>query len=620
MILKSLTLKNFKAFQDAEFIFDDGVNTIRGTNASGKSSLKDSFYWLLYGKDRYGRSDYEIKTRSGDVVIHGLDHSVTGVFDSITLTRTYREKWTRRRGDVNDTFTGHETLYFINENPVKKTEYDQKVNELFGDYNDFRILSDPLHFSMTLDWQKRRAYVMKIVGDVDDADVVKTNPGKFGKVLDILGEQNVEEVIASLKKKLTLSNKNLDELKLRVDETNKSLGEYRDAPRKAMDTKSLDADIDDLSEQIANYESGAGSIALLKTHEPMLIKKIEAAKYNREYEYNKKLKEHKGAVAERESDIKSINERIKDIAEQAKEHETTLSKMREDYRAIASESFTGGDKCYACGQKLPQEMIDNNIEAWREDRANRLKKNKEEGLKRAGELNALNDKLNRLRDELVQSKEDLESLKDQTPEISEPSDEEKKLMKTLANLREEIENYKPEEGLEELKKQREELIAKREEIREEIAAYNAAKTLRARLKELKEKQKDASSAYQDIVVDIELLESFFAAKLDAMEASVFDTFGVKFTLFNRLINGGVEPTCEVMVDCEQGLVPFATANDAALVTTGLKIIENLSRHLEKSVPVFIDNAEGIVSRFENYGGQLIRLVVDPNYETITMVN
>ena len=49
MILKNLTLKNFRKFKDATIEFPDGVTGVVGLNGAGKSTIFEAIAWVLYG-------------------------------------------------------------------------------------------------------------------------------------------------------------------------------------------------------------------------------------------------------------------------------------------------------------------------------------------------------------------------------------------------------------------------------------------------------------------------------------------------------------------------------------------------------------------------------------------
>lgn len=80
--LKSLSLINFKGVRSLNIGFSDAETLVAGDNGTGKTTVFDSFLWLLFGKDSTGRSDsnFNIKTLDADgkPILH-LEHSVTGV-------------------------------------------------------------------------------------------------------------------------------------------------------------------------------------------------------------------------------------------------------------------------------------------------------------------------------------------------------------------------------------------------------------------------------------------------------------------------------------------------------------------------------------------------------------
>ena len=53
MLLKTLTLINYKNFENKSFDFDSKVNCFVGLNGVGKSNVLDSIYHLSYGKSYF---------------------------------------------------------------------------------------------------------------------------------------------------------------------------------------------------------------------------------------------------------------------------------------------------------------------------------------------------------------------------------------------------------------------------------------------------------------------------------------------------------------------------------------------------------------------------------------
>ena len=57
IVLKSLSLTNFKGARSQEIVFSEQGTVISGENGTGKTTIFDAFLWLLFGKDSSGRSD-----------------------------------------------------------------------------------------------------------------------------------------------------------------------------------------------------------------------------------------------------------------------------------------------------------------------------------------------------------------------------------------------------------------------------------------------------------------------------------------------------------------------------------------------------------------------------------
>ena len=115
--LKKLELLNFKGIKEKTIEFGRETN-IFGRNETGKTTIFDSFTWLLFGKDSSNRSDFNIKTidKNGEF-IHGLEHQVIGVLDvdgkEVILRRLLKENWVKKRGFAEAVFSGNTTEYFI---------------------------------------------------------------------------------------------------------------------------------------------------------------------------------------------------------------------------------------------------------------------------------------------------------------------------------------------------------------------------------------------------------------------------------------------------------------------------------------------------------------------------
>ncbi len=84
MYLKTLTLAQFKSYQEAHFEFSEGVNVFFGANGAGKTNLLDAIHFLAMTRSYFGLSDQQLIRISADFFRvsgtmhkHGLDHTIT---------------------------------------------------------------------------------------------------------------------------------------------------------------------------------------------------------------------------------------------------------------------------------------------------------------------------------------------------------------------------------------------------------------------------------------------------------------------------------------------------------------------------------------------------------------
>src|SRR5690625_3093952 len=178
--LLSLKLRNFKGIRELEINFNGDNASIFGANEAGKTTVFDSFVWLLFNKDSNNRTDFEIKTMENDKVIHHLDHEVEATLlvdnKELNLKKVFRERWTKKSGELEQKFGGHTTKYYINGVPSKKREYDDTIAAII-DEDVFKLLTNPNEFNINLHWTKRRELLLEIAGDITDEDVIKSNKG-----------------------------------------------------------------------------------------------------------------------------------------------------------------------------------------------------------------------------------------------------------------------------------------------------------------------------------------------------------------------------------------------------------------------------------------------------------
>ncbi len=639
MKLNKLTLRNFKGVKDFTLEAKGNNVTVLGDNAVGKTTIYDGFNWLLFNKDSQNKADFEIKTLDeNNNPVHMLEHEVEatlGLADGqdLTLKKTYKEKWTRKKGAPKAVFTGHETKYHINGVPEKKKEFESTVNQIVSE-DTFRLLTSPTYFNEQLHWKDRRKIILEVCGDVTDQEVISSNK-ELDPLNEILGNRNLEDHRKMVRENMKEVNDELQDIPIRIDEINRSLPDVSEHP----DVKFIQSKISELKKQeqekqqeINRIKDGGESAEKTKQ-----LREIEGEIIRLENEcrgkVDKMIQEKKDTVnalrdeiAEMELSINNANYHITSNKERIDDLEEGNSGLRELWKSINKEEFTFDqeDVCPTCGQDLPAEQIEEArqkaLEAFNEDKVKRLEKINADGKKAKDEIKKLNDFISKYSEEI----------KEKGKEQKEKQKEVEKLQKEIeycpqpSFLLENSEAYqemlKQKEALEksisELKEGKQEstesLEAEIEGLREQVESresmlgdYKQVENAEKRIEELKQQEKTLSKRYEKLERELYLADEFEKTKVELLEKKINSKFKhARFKMFNTLLNGGIEPTCETLY---KG-VPYSKGLNAGhRIIVGLDIIRTLSEHYNFAPSIFIDNAESI-SVLPEMNQQVIRLV------------
>lgn len=650
MKLLRLELNNFKGIK--HFVLTPrGENiTVLGDNATGKTSLCDSFLWLLFGKDSQNRQDFDIKTLDQDGnAIHGLEHTVEaslGLDDGqeLTLKKVYREQWTKQRGSAERTFTGHTVDHFVDGVPVKKQEFTDKIAGII-DEDIFRLLTDPMYFNTQLHWKDRRRILLEVCGDISDADVIASDRA-LAKLPDILGQRSLEDHRKVITARRTEINRELDKIPVRIDEIELGLPDISQIKPEALadDMAKLQAEIKKKESELLRIEQGgqvAEKMHYLREIEGELLRLRNEAR-NKDLDELDKLKKdvnhYSDAAMNLQADIKRTERTIQDAGEEIADLETKLTHLRQDYRATLKKEFDfethyeQEDACPTCGQDLPEEQIaearEKAVQQFNAEKARQLEQNQADGKRLLAKKEELEGRITALRE----SVEDKEKLKKQ----------EEKLREEVREKIREIERKDTPDPT--ATPEYEQLLDKKEQTQQEVdqlktdtrAAISAAEeqleSLRqalraledaqvkvrrreegmARVEELKSQEKALAKEYEKLEKELHLTEEFVRAKVRLLESKINSKFKLaRFKLFQEQVNGGLAEVCEMQY---KG-VPFSSLNNGARINTGMDIINTLSDHYGVVAPIFVDNREAVTQLIDTRG-QTISLVVSERDKTL----
>lgn len=641
--IKNLQIKNFKGIKELEITFED-ITTILGDNGTGKSTIFDAFNWLLFGKDSHDKKDFEIQTLDeNNNVIHGLEHSVVGtlLIDGAekNFKRTYKEKWQKTRGKAEQELKGCTTDYEIDDIPVKQKEYQEAINNLI-DENLFKMVTNPLYFS-SLNWIKQREILLDIIGDISEGNVINYN--KDLEPLRKLLTDGIDNFNKRTKASIAKLKDQVKSIPYRIDECNNSIVEA-DFGELELKKAHIKSEINAIDEQIADAsKANDGKLKLqdelYKVKEEQSIKITNALKNankpledisNEIFKTNEVLHEIKHEISKISSEKESNIQKIAAAEENYSNNSAKRKELLAKYHEVNDKSFEFDDSlscCHTCGREYEQDKIEE-IRSKAEEKFNEVKKINLSNIISGGtkyadnmkvsentveELNERNKSLEN--DMEVKSKEkeeiekQLEYLKikkselDITQEIHFEGDEE--LKAKIDELKIQIEQFKEADNSE-LKVKKRALQEELEYVTKRLGKKDTNTELKNRMEELNQEEKALQIKIAELEGQQFLGEEFIRTKVELLENSINKKFkgAVTFKLFKNQVNGGLNETCEALING----VPFSDANTASKINAGLSIINTLCEHYNISAPIFVDNAEA-VNELNKTDSQLIKLVV-----------
>lgn len=635
MRILELQLSNFKGIRDLVLILQGNDAKIRGDNAVGKTTIMDSFIWLLTGKDHLGRADYQIKTLdAAGAAIPMIDHTVRALVEHegsrIGLIRTYKEVWTKKAGTNTKTFTGHETEYFINSTPKSAKDYQAFIDRMVPPQL-LKLLIMPGYFCEQIKWDERRRMLLDMCGDISDSEILSRpeftglapHVGKFVSVADLKTQKAAEK---------TKINKALADIPVKIDTHSKYLappgltaaGEQAEVERLAKA----------IGEKTAEHQALYSGEGIAKLKKEMV--ELGAVKSKAKADAEVKKDELKSAVRTRYNDADTkksdIMLELTRTRSSLTSNEESLEKLQRDrkraldeYRQINESEFFSDAACPVCGQDIPAEKIEAARAAFNLDKSTRLEENIKNGTAIKAQIETVEARISELKETKSRLHEDLRAVNEIMSSITEemnsitvPVDfddslitakqaEIDKFNATVADMEDGIQlaiNF---------------LTEKKSTHEQNLSAIKNAEAAAAEIEKLKAEEKKLSGEFEECERLISLCDDFTNAKVQLLDAKISGAFQiVTWKLTETQVNGGLKEICDALING----VPYSAANNAAQINSGLDIIEVFSRVYGVSLPIFIDNAESVTQLNPMNNGlnkpQIIQLIVSEAHKKLTL--
>ncbi len=633
--LLSMHIQNFKGCKDRTIEFGQ-TTRITGDNGVGKSTVFDAYLWLLFDKNSKGVTNFAVRPliESGET-INNIEISVEATIsvdnDEYKLRKTQKQKWVKKRGTDTREFQGNVNEFDINGYPKSQKEFKEFISGIVNE-EVFPLISNPAAFT-SLPWKEQRDILMQFVGDVSDVGIAETFGEKYLKLIPELKIANTDDILKKYTKAKNTLNKDMVEIPARIDEASKQLV-IADVGALEVEKVAKEVALQKVEDELSG---GNGKLEEINSKRQEIMNlKFRISEIQNEENQNlfDKSKALRDDLVTKEDTLRSIKREIADMNSEIhsvhSKYEWSVKevkRLQEEWKAEKAKTFPemvpmeqisdSASVCPTCGQNLPEDVIQKNIEnyekkkqAYEDKYANDLiqfkerKKNKISEIETAGTEAATDrDKYKSREEELRKNMAELDSKLAEAQKNYDSVQEELNRYPKTADISEKAEYLATVEKISVLEKEiesmssdtsgRTELEAKKAVLKDEIAEI-AGKILAAdntkakeRIAELEKEQKEVGQKIAEQEQMIDLVEDFIRTKMNMISEKINGMFSiVSFKLFDNQINGGLKETCT----CTVKGVGHSDVNDGHEIVAGLDIINTFSEKFGVRCPIFIDRA------------------------------
>lgn len=633
MKLLKLTLENFKGHGLRVVEFSPTITRVYGANGTGKTSLFDSFCWLLWAKDS------DERTQSGTVSFYPFDpdkqgevlHNVVVKVEAVleidgaqhVLCRTMQEKWTTPNGTELPRFTGNETKLYIDGLAVKANQFDAFVKENINS-ELFKLTSNPRYFP-TLHWKEQRRILMELVGDISNDDVLSAD-ASLEPLRNELANRKPEDCKKLWQQQQKAAVKDLEKTVLLINENRKHLPQIENEADVKAELEAqrlvLMKPLEKAMQEKADILSGT-AISKKQAEAKVLESKLDIIRAEQREKIAAVRKPFDEQIAALEAEAKTAAETVKpyrqtvvNLDNAIRENEEKLKVLQDSWQAVDAEEFN--DECPCCHRPYPPEQIADQRAAFNRSKAERLEKIEADG-------NALFDKNEEnkaQRDAAMKEVQRLSKLDIEMPDKrSEIMKQREEAVQALPPMENRQDWFAASEDLKRINHEIEELhidvklkLMDAEKAIENaqkpvgdidvrLAEIKAAEATRALITDYTKQQQTLREQHDELALKLSLIKKFDEIKAVMTTEKVKAILpGMDFKLFNyNNTNEGYTETCELVKDGK----PYANLSNGEKIAVGCELIAAISKHYGVSNPVWIDNAEATTKHLETNGQAIL---------------
>lgn len=641
-----LKISNFKGIEQRSIQFNS-INDLRGANGTGKTTVADALWWVLFGKDSGGATAFLVKRKDPngedlreiivEVELSLLVDDVTHIF-----RRIQEENWVTKRGSITRVFEGNiQTLYY-NDSKMKTDEYTKAVNAIVNE-NTFKMLTSPTYFMNQLDDKKRREELMKLVGNETDIEKSLLETPEFAMLRsEWMKDININKSFANIqeyiRQKARTNADEIDRLPYQIDELKRTITDEYDGNTVQALLRGYQRDLENLVEPRSNEKPESVAIAEENMRQTKIV--LDAMKDIAYNQFSAKRRETSVARQDVSSMIASLGAKKTMLANDLefiraksssknREKDDLLRQYNDSKYQVFVEPIVN-TTCQACHRPLqdinPEEVIDRARIQFENDRkarvdgilvqGNALKNEIEKLAKDAADIEEKRLKIDEELSELSIKLNGLTSVESIQESDFIDADKQKELMERIEQAEWTINQWRNGSNDNavkmEYKLKRDELTAKINENNFRLGKLETQKDTLKRIEELQGREESLLKLRDYFKTVGFQCEQFMKSKNEALEEALSSHFGqIKWKLFKQQVNGGFQQVCDPYLNGK----PYDAQSTGERIYTGLDIIKCFQAEYQISCPVIIDNRESLTLEIPMFT-QIISMYADDQYSEL----
>lgn len=645
MKITHIFAQNFCKFYGANTLDTDfSMKTVlSGQNEVGKSTVKRIILDVLNCHDENDREITGIRPHDENgVEIDDVDIVRAVTFEIDGKRKTLKKITRQGRNKDGEVCSGH-TDYYVNDVTYKMVEYNEFINDNIA---DLKILPFCLN-AMTLLLKSptnQRIALSTFFGTHKNPEICDMFP-QFAELKPMFDDGDVDQLKKVCRGKLNGTGgrngskglvKERDEISTRID-TIHSTNEYTDLAELELQKKAYEPQLKGVEDKLSDYnkileskQKATEDIMNLKFELSDMERKANADNQKKRMELQLQLDDFNASIHKGESIIRAKKANIENSEREVRDCARDLEKVRADRKKAKELAFDESSvNCPMCGQRLPEDTIENLRTDFSDKKLKKLKELEDKG-------NSLSSDSKELKQAIEDKKKEIADLEAELKELTEKRDtvadefERDNIAKELGMvptdvdmtdnseyqaLKAKIEEKEKaladendtSELIRKLKNERNELLRQVSSVDTKIELGVANnKRIDDSIADLETKRTDLNQEIADWERKLDLLKEFTRKKNELLQADVNKYLNFATAkLFRPLLNGDTEECCDFVYN---GEAYARNLNHGARMLVEVDICRAFQKVASVNFPIIIDDTESVDDwRIPQIDNQLILL-------------